>query len=143
MRRRWVVPFLRILVAAVFLFAAYTKLRQSWLIFAMSIDAYGLLPPWAVMGVARTLPWAELAIGVLLLAGWGLRYAAAAATALLVTFFGVMLWAYAQGRGIDCGCFGIGEVITGATLMRDGLLLVCSAALTLAMFQRRRTIRAI
>ena len=38
---------LRLLLAAVFLYAAYTKLRQPWLLFAMSIDSYHMLPEWA------------------------------------------------------------------------------------------------
>ena len=33
---------LRLIVAAVFLYAAYTKLREPWLVFAMAIDAYQL-----------------------------------------------------------------------------------------------------
>ena len=56
---------LRLLLGAVFIYAAYTKLRQSWLLFALSIDSYQLLPEWAVFGLARTLPALELALGVL------------------------------------------------------------------------------
>ena len=70
---------LRLLLAGVFLFAAYTKLRQPWLLFAMSIDSYGILPEWAVLASARILPWAELVLGLLLLSGVWLRYAAVAA----------------------------------------------------------------
>ena len=55
----------RLLLGAVFIYAAYTKLRQSWLLFALSIDSYQMLPEWAVLAVARTLPWFELALGVL------------------------------------------------------------------------------
>ena len=46
---RWLRLFLRLLLAAVFLYAAWSKLRQPWLLFAMSIDSYQLLPPWAVL----------------------------------------------------------------------------------------------
>ena len=60
---------LRLLLGAVFIYAAYTKLRQSWLLFALSIDSYQLLPEWAVYALARTLPLLELALGVLLMAG--------------------------------------------------------------------------
>ena len=65
---------LRVLLGAVFIYAAYTKLRQSWLLFALSIDSYQLLPEWAVFALARTLPALELALGVLLIAGVWLRY---------------------------------------------------------------------
>jgi uncharacterized membrane protein YphA (DoxX/SURF4 family) len=69
---------LRILLAGVFLFAAYSKLKQSYLVFAMSIDSYQLLPEWAVLAVARTLPPLELLIGAGILLGWKLRYFALA-----------------------------------------------------------------
>src|SRR4029077_15361219 len=93
---------LRILLGAVFVYAAYTKLRQSWLLFALSIDSYQLLPEWAVLAVSRTLPWLELALGVLLIAGWKLRYISAAATGMLALFFSVMVLEYSRGAGIDC-----------------------------------------
>lgn len=129
---------LRLVLGAIFIYAAWTKLRQSWLIFAMSIDAYQLLPEWAVLMVARTLPWFELLVGILLLAGYKLRYVAAAASALLVFFFALMLRSYIQGQGIDCGCFGLGEAISPKTLLRDGSLLAAALLLTVAAFMRRR-----
>ena len=114
---RWVLLVLRIALGAVMLYAAYTKLSQPWLVFALSIDSYQLLPEWAVLFVARTLPWFELVLGVLLIAGIGLRYAAAASSALLLVFFGIMVRSYAKGLGIDCGCFGVGEALTPKTLV--------------------------
>ena len=41
---KWVRLLLRLMLAVVFLYAAWTKLRQPWLVFALSIDAYQLLP---------------------------------------------------------------------------------------------------
>jgi uncharacterized membrane protein YphA (DoxX/SURF4 family) len=125
---------LRLILAAVFLCAAYTKLRQPWLLFAMSIDAYQILPHWAVLTLGRTLPWLELLIGVLLAAGIALRYMAALATFLLALFFAVMLHAFAKGMSIDCGCFGLGEAISAKTLLRDGALV--ALCLTLAVLSR-------
>ncbi len=127
---------LRLFLAAVFLYAAYTKLRQPYLLFAMSIDAYQLLPEWAVLILGRTIPWLELLLGILLATGHGLRYAAAGATLLLGLFFGVMLQAYVKGMGIDCGCFGLGEKISPFTLTRDGLLV--AFAFTLALIAIRK-----
>jgi uncharacterized membrane protein YphA (DoxX/SURF4 family) len=120
---------LRLVLGAVFLYAAYTKLRQSWLLFALSIDSYQLLPEQGVLMLARTLPWLELAVGLLLLAGWNLRYVSIAAAALLTLFFSVMVIQYARGAGIDCGCFGVGEALSGRTLARDSLLLAGAVAL--------------
>jgi len=134
--RRWLVLILRVALAAVFVYAAWSKLRQSWLLFAMAIDAYGLLPQWAVMTLARALPWFELALGILLLTGFWLRHTTIVASALLVVFFTVMLRSYAKGLQIDCACFGFGEAISLKTLLRDGLLVLSSVALTALAFGR-------
>jgi uncharacterized membrane protein YphA (DoxX/SURF4 family) len=137
MTQRRVIVVLRILLAAVFLYAAYTKLRQPWLVFAMSIDAYGLLPEWGVLTTARILPWLELAIGLLLLTGFWLRFVTLAAAALLAVFFGIMLLSFGKGMGIDCGCFGVGEALTWKTLVRDGLLVASAILLSVLSFRRK------
>ena len=134
---RRVILVLRLVLGAIFIYAAWTKLRVSYLIFAMSIDAYQLLPEWAVLTVARTLPWLELLVGLLLLVGYKVRYVAAAASALLVFFFALMLRSYIKGQGIDCGCFGVGEAISPKTLLRDGSMLLAAVLLTIAAFVRR------
>ena len=107
---------LRLLLAAVFAFAAYSKLKHSYLIFAMSVDSYQLLPEWGVLAVARTLPWLELGLGIGLLIGWKLQYFALGSVLLLVFFFGIMIYSYGKGLAIDCGCFGVGETLSPATL---------------------------
>lgn len=126
---------LRIVLGCVWLYAAYTKLRESWLVFAMSIDAYRLLPQWAVLALARSLPWIELGIGILLVAGLALRYVSIAGAAILTVFFGVMALAHARGLGIDCGCFGVGDTLSGWTLLRDGTLLTASLALVYLLWR--------
>jgi uncharacterized membrane protein YphA (DoxX/SURF4 family) len=131
---RRTILILRLLLGAIFLYAAWTKLRQSYLIFAMSIDAYQLLPEWAVLTVARALPWFELAVGILLLAGYKLRWVSIAATGLLVMFFALMLRSYIKGEGIDCGCFGVGDAISPKTLVRDGSMLAAALLLTVSAF---------
>jgi uncharacterized membrane protein YphA (DoxX/SURF4 family) len=130
---------LRLGLGAVFVYAAWTKLRAPWPVFAMAVDAYKLLPHWAVIFVARTLPWAELLIGVLLLAGRFLRLAAAAASLLLLSLFAIMLRSYASGLQIDCGCFGPGDTISIRTLLRDGALLAASLSLAGMALWKART----
>ncbi len=119
----------RLCLGALFLYAAYTKLRHPWALFAMSVNSYQVLPDWAVMLVARTLPWAELVLGIWLVTGYKLHYAAAAASALLLFFFSLMLRSYFKGLGIDCGCFGFGEKLGPRTLARDGALVLFALAL--------------
>jgi uncharacterized membrane protein YphA (DoxX/SURF4 family) len=124
----------RVGLAGVFLYAAYSKLRHPWTLFALSIDSYRLLPESGVIFLARTLPWLELALGLLMAVGYQLRYVAAVASSLLLVFFSVMLRSYLKGLGIDCGCFGFGEALGVGTLVRDGFLVVVSLAITVAAF---------
>jgi uncharacterized membrane protein YphA (DoxX/SURF4 family) len=135
---RAVVLALRVVLGAVFVYAAWTKLRQPWQLFAMSIDAYKVLPDWAVVVVARTLPWAEMLIGLALMAGRWLRVSAGAASLLLLVFFVLMVRTYARGMVIDCGCFGLGDPISARTLARDGSLLAGYLFLTWTGFRDRR-----
>ena len=135
---RAVVLVLRLVLGAVFVYAAWTKLRQPWELFAMSIDAYILLPYWAVVLVARTLPWAELVIGLALMVGRWLRVWAGAASLLLLVFFVLMVRTYVKGMQIDCGCFGLGDPISPRTLFRDGSLLAGYLFLTWTGFRDRR-----
>lgn len=127
--KKWIALALRLLLAAVFLLAAYSKLKQSYLIFALSIDAYQILPEWAVLWTARTLPWFELALGVLLIIGWQLRWTSIASAGLLAVFLAILIYSYNRGAAIDCACFGVGEPLSAKTLVRDGLLFAASAAL--------------
>lgn len=143
----------RLFLGLVFLYAAYTKLwtiefnetgfglnvqMRPWAIFAMSINSYNLLPEWAAIMTARALPWLELALGLLLISGLQLRWVAAAASALLLFFLGVMIRSYALGLGIDCGCFGVGEALSKKTLFRDSALAALSIAVAVTAFVAAR-----
>jgi putative oxidoreductase len=129
---------LRVTLGAVFAYAAWVKLRTPWQLFAGAIGDYKVLPEWAIVPLARTLPWAELAIGLLLIAGRWLRTSATACTLLLLVFFALMVRAYVSGMEISCGCFGPGEPISRKTLLRDGALLALSGAVTWTSFVARR-----
>ena len=135
-----IIRALRLLMGAIFLYAAYTKLKESYLVFALSIDAYQMLPPNAVLGVARTLPWVELAIGAWLWTGYRITAAALAATAILGTFFAIMAFTYGRGAAIDCGCFGLGEAMSWKTLTRDGTLVLAAGALWWLSWRRPKTV---
>jgi uncharacterized membrane protein YphA (DoxX/SURF4 family) len=128
----------RLALAAVFLWAAYTKLRDPWMIFAMEIDAMHIVPSAMVEPAARTLPWFELLLGVLLVIGIQTRYVASAASLLLIGFFGMLLLLYARGFQGDCGCFGPGEQLGPKTLARDGVLVALSIWVTWEAFRRSK-----
>jgi uncharacterized membrane protein YphA (DoxX/SURF4 family) len=120
-----------------FVYAAWTKLPQPWIQVAVTVDAYQLLPPWAVEIVARTIGWGELVLGLWLLSGLWLRVSSLASTALLLFFIVILARSYAKGMQIDCGCFGSGDPISPFTLARDGGLFAASLLMTVLAFRRR------
>ena len=127
----------RLAVGALFVFAGYIKVRNSFL-FEMAVDSYRLLPPSGVIVVARTLPWLEIVLGGLLLAGWKLRYTAAATALLLGGFVIAMSITYARGIEANCGCFGFTERISPFTLARDFLLFAATAFLAAYSWRQQR-----
>jgi uncharacterized membrane protein YphA (DoxX/SURF4 family) len=99
----------------------------------VAVRAYDVLPRGAVGPVAAVLPWAELALGLLLMLGAGIRIVAAASAVLLLVFIAGVAQAWVRGLSIDCGCFGGGgQVAPGETryveeLLRDtGFLLLAA-----------------
>jgi uncharacterized membrane protein YphA (DoxX/SURF4 family) len=135
---RWLLIAGRILLGGILVYAAWAKLRVSWLVFAGSLSGYQMLPDRLLEPIARTLPWFELALGILLISGVLLRFSSLISTLLLGTFFGVMVRSYAAGLKIDCGCFGPGEALGPKTLIRDGSLVALSIAVTIGAFVLRK-----
>jgi uncharacterized membrane protein YphA (DoxX/SURF4 family) len=89
----------------------------------VAVRAYDVLPDGGVEVVAALLPWIELALGVLLLAGIGTRLVAALSAALLLVFVAGVAQAWARGLSIDCGCFGGGGAVEpGETTYMQELL---------------------
>ncbi len=132
--RRWLLLAGRVVLAGIFGYAAYAKLRQPWMLFAMSVDSYQILP----LGASRLsrarchgLSWCLLCFFF-----WVGSFVGrlAAVTALLAAFFGVLVHAYMKGLTIDCGCFGPGEKLGPLKLLEDGSLLAVSLAVTIGAF---------
>ncbi len=136
-RRRWsaLVPWLataaRLVLAGVWLAAGIgkvTDLDGS----IRAVHAYQLTPYEVSVIIGAALPWVELVLAALLLAGLATRVAAAVSSLLLTGFVAGIASAWARGLSIDCGCFGGGgELEPGVdpgyhlTLARDaGLLLL-------------------
>jgi uncharacterized membrane protein YphA (DoxX/SURF4 family) len=111
---------LRLAIAVVFLLAGLAKLANLDA-FTRAVANYRLLPARAVRPVARALPAAEVAAGVLLLTGVATRLVALALAALLLAFAAAVAVNLRRGRRIDCGCFtGPGpREITWATVARN------------------------
>src|SRR5512143_1367103 len=113
----------RIFLAWLFIYAGYTKI-QSPLQFAGAIEGYDILPSWAVIWVADTLPWLEVVLGIAMLTGPKIRWSAAFSAGLLAFFIVILTITYLRGIEANCGCFGVGERISPLTLARDSLFIL-------------------
>src|SRR5258708_39058626 len=96
-RRRYIAIALligRIALGAIFLYAAYAKLHYAgaWhlrdydFLFAFGINSYEMLSFDNALLLARVLPWVEVALGLLLMSGLGLRWVGSITTVLLLVF---------------------------------------------------------
>jgi uncharacterized membrane protein YphA (DoxX/SURF4 family) len=137
--RRAVAILARLFLAGLFIVAAVAKLREPWPLFAASIDTMQILPEWGVILVARTLPWAELVLGLVLLSGFFLRYSSLVSTGLIAAFLSILVRSYLRGMTVDCGCFGSGEELGPMTLVRDGALLVVAGWVLYEAFRKPGT----
>ena len=133
--RLWGATAARLLLAGVWAWAGLAKISDPDAA-VRAVRAYQLLPEALVRPVAWGLPFAELALAVLLAAGLATRLAAAASAVLLALFMVAIAAAWARGLQIDCGCFGGGGAATGVQtsdhlleLVRDAGLLVVAALL--------------
>jgi uncharacterized membrane protein YphA (DoxX/SURF4 family) len=100
-----------------------------------AVRAYQLLPEPVVPAVGYGLPVLEVAIGVLLVIGVAVRFAAVVSAVLLALFVAGVASAWARGLTIDCGCFGGGGTVAadqtryGSEIARDVALLAVAIAL--------------
>ena len=127
---RGILLAIRVVLGAVFVYGGYVKLQTPWALFGMAIDSYHLVPLRYIEPLARTIPWFEVVVGLLLIFGRFMRISTAAVSLTLAVFFAAMLHAFLNHQEINCGCFGPGEPISKWTLLRDGSMLAGSLFLT-------------
>jgi len=149
--RRAVIWLGRLVLGGIFVYAGYSKTLQpnqlfgSWAMikfsvfanlsnFGVQVDSYKLLSPAGVDFVAHTLPFAEIALGLLLLIGWQLRIWASFVTVLLVGFWMAVTRAYLLHMEINCGCFATPEPVTIKTIFRDGAFVALALLMTIFVF---------
>jgi putative oxidoreductase len=99
---------LRLILGGVFIAAGVLKIWEP-AAFAADIGNYRLLPHEAVNLLAITLPWIEVAAGLLLVCGIWRRTSALVITVLMIVFLAAIGQALARGLDIRCGCFGTVE----------------------------------
>ncbi len=78
---------------------------------ASAVAAYKILPNQIAHILGYALPWLELAIGLLLIIGVSVRFAAITGGIVMVLFIAAIISVWARGLLIDCGCFGGGGAI--------------------------------
>jgi uncharacterized membrane protein YphA (DoxX/SURF4 family) len=153
--RRAIIWIGRLVLGGIFVYAGFSKLLMPntnlWpmfvlrfsismniSLFAQQVESYKMISPAASQIVAHTLPFVEIALGLLLLIGWRLRIWATAITVVMAGFLGVVTRAYLLHMDINCGCFGIPERLTGMTVIRDSLFTALALLMTVFVFTEGR-----
>lgn len=129
----WVSTAVRVLLAAVWMWAGVTKMAEPQRA-EIAVRAYRLLPEALVKPVAWGLPFLEICLAVLFLLGIRTWLAAAISLGLLALFVAGVGSAWARGLSIECGCFGGGGAAPGVDaasyaweIGRDAALMAASA----------------
>ncbi len=116
---------IRLFIAAVFLFAAWPKIRDP-AGFAEAVYRYHLLPDALINPIAVFLPWFEAVCALALLAVPPLRRGALVGVGvMLLVFIGAVSINLHRGIDMACGCFSVsgGEAMTWLNVARNvGLL---------------------
>jgi putative oxidoreductase len=89
----------------VFIFAGIEKIAAPE-IFAISVEAYKLIPVSVVNLFALVLPWIEVLCGIFLIGCVYVRASTLIVSSILTMFIFAILSAMARQLKIDCGCFG-------------------------------------
>lgn len=137
----WVTLAARLALAGILAAAAWAKLvvpANS----VVSVKAYRLFPDSIATVIGYGLPALELALALLLLAGFASRFVAIATAVLMVIFIGGIISVWVRGLSIDCGCFGGGGNVAASQtqypqeILRDLGFIVLAA--WIAVFPRSR-----
>lgn len=91
-------------VGAMFLVAGLGKVFDPWSFYS-ALPGYGVEGPLRSL-LAAVLPAFEVALGVALLARWGVRQTSLMAVAFLAVFVAAISYGWWQGTLQECGCFG-------------------------------------
>ncbi len=132
--QRSLFPVCRLLLGGILLYAGIEKIFAP-APFAETVYRYQILPDSLVNLTALILPWVELVLGGLLLAGFLLPGAVFLSTLLLLAFSGILVFNLVRGLDIGCGCFSPSQStdpISLWTVIRDTSFLIPAAYLLFA-----------
>jgi uncharacterized membrane protein YphA (DoxX/SURF4 family) len=120
----------RIALAVTFVWACVHKIAEPY-DFGMQVATYQILPLSLVNLQAIVLPWVELVVGLLLIAGLLTRPAALVTCGLNLMFIVAISMALAADLHLQCGCFSsaeAGEEMDVTLIVRDAIFFVVGAA---------------
>ena len=100
---KWIYRLTRLSLGTVFIIAGGMKLGAPE-IFAVLIEAYGIVPENLLIPVAVILPALEVSAGIGLL--FDIEGSLATIAGLTILFIGVLGYGIWMGLDVDCGCFG-------------------------------------
>ena len=99
----------RIVLAVTFIWAAWHKIINP-ADFALTVATYQILPLALINLQAIGLPWVELIIGVMLLAGIWTRESTSVTVGMNLMFIAAILITLYRGDEIMCGCFASADM---------------------------------
>lgn len=99
----WVYRLSRWVLVGIFIYSGSSKLLAPK-VFAVLIDAYGIVPENLLLPVALLLSVMEVAAGIGLV--FDIRGALSIITGLLLLFITILGYGIWLGLDVDCGCFG-------------------------------------
>ena len=124
----------RFVLAATFIFSGYVKaidpLGTLYKLkdYAAAMSLNGLLPDWALVGVAIALGALEFALGVFMLFAVRRHVVSRITLAFMAAMTALTLWIFVADPVKDCGCFGDALKLTnGETLLKNIVLSACAA----------------
>ena len=126
----------RVGLGCVFLSSSLPKLRQPF-DFLGSVYDYQIVGPHLGFVVAAVLPWAELIVGIALIAGIFTRGALLLSAAMAAMFAFAAAVALRYGLAISCGCFSTsgGNMVSFMTLIRAIAILLASLGAYVAVLR--------
>lgn len=118
----WLSLVVRLSMAGILIAAAIPKMMdvdES----VRAVRAYRLVPTDLTAFVGTVLPYFELVLALVLIAGVFTRWTAIVWLVMMAAFVFGVAWAWAKGYSIDCGCFGGGgDVAEGTTTYPQHML---------------------
>jgi len=103
----WLSLVVRLAMAGILIAAAIPKMTNSDES-VVAVRAYRLVPDPLESFVGVALPYLELVLALVLLVGVFVRWSAVLWLVMMAAFVFGVIWAWAKGYNIDCGCFGGG-----------------------------------